>query len=299
MHKPFRDTAFRLIEAGHSPVPIVPGTKRPALAGWQRLCNAPLSPDEIERIARSPIAYGVGVALGFNGLVAIDVDTDDAEIVAAIRDAVMSTLGKAGSRGLTVFGRDPGGGFRTRHFAGMADILAHGSQTVLPPTPHPAGVMYRWMSPATLLDTPISALPIIDPDIADRLAATLAPWSTTLKPVRKPAQARLQPCVLSANERERQQRYAVAILARELPALASMASNTGRNQSAFRIVCRVGRWVHHGIIAQGQFVADVLDVCEHNGLVRDDGRKAVLATIASGLARSAGDTLPDLGARHG
>ena len=88
MHKPFRETALPLLAAGYSPIPIVPGTKRPALAGWQRLCDAPLSPDEIERFARSPIAYGVGVALGFNGLIAIDIDTDDAEIVAAIRQVL-------------------------------------------------------------------------------------------------------------------------------------------------------------------------------------------------------------------
>jgi hypothetical protein len=64
-------------------------------------------------------------------------------------------------------------------------------------------------------------------------------------------------------------------------------------------VCRVGRWSHHGIITPDRLTADVLDACERNGLVRDDGRKAVLATIASGLARSAADTLPELGARHG
>lgn len=88
MQRPFREIALPLLSAGYSPVPIVPGAKRPALAGWQRLCDAQLSPDEIESFARSPIAYGVGVALGFNGLIAIDIDTDDAEIVAAIREVL-------------------------------------------------------------------------------------------------------------------------------------------------------------------------------------------------------------------
>lgn len=211
----------------------------------------------------------------------------------------MSTVAKTGSRGMTVFGRDLSGNVRTRHFVGMADILAQGSQTVLPPTPHPAGVMYRWMSSATLLDTSIVALPIFAPDIADRLAAALAPWrGTTFDPARVPPQA-LQLRVLSANERERQHRYAVSILDRELPALASMAKNSGRNQAVFRLVCRVGRWVHHGVLSCGCLTADVLAACAANGLVLDDGRRAVLATIASGLAKSAGDTLPDLEARHG
>ena len=209
----------------------------------------------------------------------------------------MSIVAKTGSRGMTVFGRDPSGSIRTRHFTGIADILARGSQTVLPPTPHPAGVMYRWTSTATLLGTPIAALPIIGPDIADRLAAALAPWRTTPEPMPAPTRARLQPFVLSEKEKERQHRYAVTILARELPALASMASNTGRNQAAFRLVCRVGKWVHHGIITSDRLTADVMAACEANGLVREDGCKAVIATVASGLARSAADALPDLGGR--
>jgi hypothetical protein len=211
----------------------------------------------------------------------------------------MTRVEKTGRRGFTAFGRDPTGTIGTRHFAGRADILAHGAQSVLPPTPHPTGPLYRYTAGSTLLDTRMAALPIFAPDIADKLAAALAPWMTTPEPMPSPTRARLQPFVLSENERERQHRYAVTVLARELPALASMASNTGRNQAAFRLVCRVGRWAHHGIITPDRLTADVLDACERNGLVRDDGRKAVLATIASGLARSAADTLPELGARHG
>lgn len=211
----------------------------------------------------------------------------------------MTRVEKTGRRGFTAFGRDPTGTIGTRHFAGRADILAHGAQSVLPPTPHPTGPPYRYTTGSTLLDTRIAALPIFAPDIADKLAAALAPWRTTPELLPAPTRARLQPFMRSENERERQHRYAVTILARELPALASMASNTGRNQAAFRIVCRVGRWVHHGIIARDQFIAEVFDACERNGLVSDDGRKGVLDTIASGLARSAADTLPELGARHG
>lgn len=104
---------------------------------------------------------------------------------------------------------------------------------------------------------------------------------------------------LTDSEHERQLRYVQSILSRELPALASMQPNSGRNDAAFRLVCRVGRWVHAGIIARDQFIAEVLYACERNGLVIEDGRKSVLDTIASGLARSAHDTLPVLEARHG
>ncbi len=297
MQKPFLETALPLLDAGYSPVPIVPGTKRPGLSGWQRLCNAPLSPEEIKRFACSPNAYGVGVALGFNGLIAIDIDTDDAVIMAAFREILPSTVAKRGRRGCTVFGRDSSCTIRTWHFPGMVDILAHGSQTVLPPTHHPDGVLYYWTTSATLLNTSLSKLPNIAPDVGDQLAMTLAPWIEKATRWVQP-KAVAQPCVLSEHERKRQLRYANAVLARELTALAAMASNSGRNQTAFRIVCRAGRWAHHGIVSRDQLTADIVDACISNGLVRDEGRRAVLATINSALAKSVGDPLPDLGAQH-
>lgn len=299
MQKPFRETALPLLAAGYSPVPIVPGTKRPALAGWQRLCDAPLSPEEIERHARSPLGYGVGVALGCNGLIAIDVDTDDAAIMAAIREVLPTrTVAKIGRRGWTDLYLDPTGTIRTRHLAGHVDVLARGTQTVIPPTPHPTGGAYRWLGALTLLNTPLSGLPTIAPDIAERLATTLSPWFETAQrpaPVRPP----IRPCDLSEEERARQRRYLENIMACELPRLAAMVPNTGRNDAAYRLVCRIGRWAHHDIVPRDRLIADVLDACERNGLVLEDGRNAVLATIASALNKSAGDTLPDLGARRG
>ena len=304
MKSPFADFAEPLIAADYSPLPILPGTKRPALGEWQRLCNAQLSPDEIERFVRSPLAYGVGVALGFNGLIAIDIDTDDAAIVAAIRSAMpASIVAKRGRKGQTDFHRDPTEIIRARKVRGPAgmlvEILGPGNQTVIPPTSHPAtGQPYRWTTERWLDNTRVTDLPVIPPDIADRMAVVLRPWLE--KPprpalVRSPARA----SDLSVQDREQHRRYAAAILARELTALGSMAPNSGRNDAAFRLVCRAGRWAHHSIIPHDQLVADVFGACERNGLVRDDGCKAVLATIDSGLAKSAGDTLPELGARHG
>ncbi|OYW52049.1 MAG: hypothetical protein B7Y80_20745 [Hyphomicrobium sp. 32-62-53] len=57
MQKPFREIALPLLAGGYSPTPIVPGTKRPALAEWQRHCEALLSPHDIEGVARWPIAF--------------------------------------------------------------------------------------------------------------------------------------------------------------------------------------------------------------------------------------------------
>jgi hypothetical protein len=52
--------------------------------------------------------------------------------------------------------------------------------------------------------------------------------------------------------------------------------------------------MHHGIIASNELAGRILQACEHNGLIEDDGRSSILATITSGLRKSAGDCLPDL-----
>ena len=75
-----------------------------------------------------------------------------------------------------------------------------------------------------------------------------------------------------------------------------MAINSGRNWQVFRLVCRVGRWVHAGILSADRLTSEILDACLANGLVSEDGAGAVLATIESALRKSTSDTLPNLNA---
>ena len=74
----FRMFAEALLDAGYSPLPIVPGRKKPALREWSNFCAAPMTRGRIQDYgARWPRA-SLGVALGFAGVVALDVDTEDA-----------------------------------------------------------------------------------------------------------------------------------------------------------------------------------------------------------------------------
>ena len=213
----------------------------------------------------------------------------------------MSSVSKRGQKGRTDFYQDPTWTVRARKFLGtagmLAEILGPGNQTLLPPTPHPkTGEPYRYTTASTLECTAPVDLPVIPPDIAERLGITLAPWRKNQScklPMRPPTRA----SKLTDSDRMRHRRYAETILARDSNAIGAMASNSGRNIATYRLACRLGRWVHHGLIPQEQLIAAVFGACERNGLVRDDGRRAVLATIASGLAKSAGDALPDLGGR--
>ena len=208
------------------------------------------------------------------------------------------TVTKRGQRGRTVFWRDPSGSISTRHFPGIVDVLAHGSQTVVPPTPHPeTGLLYYWTTDATLLDASIARLP--------SLPATL-PTNSRQHPLpgskRRSVQHHNTSHCNDVSFRRANQNDSFAMSSdslRELAALAAMTCNSGRNQVAFQLVCRVGRWVHRSVISQDRLVYGVLRACECNRLVRDDGRRAVLATIASGLTKSADDALPDLETHHG
>ena len=42
------------------------------------------------------------------------------------------------------------------------EILSCGQQTVMPPSLHPEGVRYQWIKSDTLLNTPLSKLPVLD-----------------------------------------------------------------------------------------------------------------------------------------
>jgi len=180
--RPFGDHASRLIELGYSPLPILPASKAPALRGWQRHAVEPLSPDQLARFSRSPLTYGVGLACGYLGLVAIDVDSDDPAVLAALRPlAPRPIIAKRGKKGVTLFAR--GAGIVGRKFKGhgqskpLVEILARGQQTVVPPTLHPyACKPYEWLSGRTRLDTPIADLPEITRGWVDELGEALRPF---------------------------------------------------------------------------------------------------------------------------
>jgi hypothetical protein len=144
-----------------------------------------------------------------------------------------------------------------------------------------------------------SELAVIEAAHINELRNVSAVITGRAKRIAQPIRITSRPATaLGDDERDRHRRYAEAALRSALDALVAMPADSGRNLAAFRLACRFGRWVHHDILPADRFAADVLAACQSNGLVRDDGERSVLATIKSGLDRSANDTLPDLGAPH-
>ncbi|RVO55156.1 hypothetical protein CN090_04365 [Sinorhizobium meliloti] len=190
---PYARAGADLVDMGYHAIPVLPGSKRPGSMSygewygdmdWSRFCDR--LPTEVETSiwSRWPDA-GVCVALDHQ-LKVIDVDTDDADIRAAIEAVIPEPLvKKRGQKGYSAFYRGSEaiisrpfslilpGGYESR----IIDLLAHGRQTVLPPTIHPdIGAPYEWLTDDTLMDTPLEKLPELPDDIAARLEEALRPF---------------------------------------------------------------------------------------------------------------------------
>ncbi|MBR1131929.1 bifunctional DNA primase/polymerase [Bradyrhizobium iriomotense] len=169
---PFAQTAPSLIALGYSPLPILPpdvpklgAGKAPALSGWQKYCNEAPTSFFVAGYSRAP-AMGVGVATGFGGLVAVDIDGYDAIIDPILSVLPPAVVVKIGRKGLTAFYRSivpmKSRPYNDANGIRLLDFLSGGRQTVIPPSIHPdTGHPYYWWSDATLEDTPLEALPVL------------------------------------------------------------------------------------------------------------------------------------------
>ena len=289
-----------LITNGYSPLPIKPGEKRPAVSGWSRACANALSRCDLYRYAKSPLDYGLGVACGYGGLIAIDIDSDDPGVQKAVTAAIPgSRVGKRGLRGFTKFLQsvEPIKSAQIKAADGtvLVDVLASGRSCVLPPTPHPVtGRAYVWSDPEhTLFNKNVTDLPVIRADDIKAMLVALAPWRA--KPRSNPAPRPARPAApLSDIERRRYSALARASVDGAAADLGNMGKNTGRNHALFAVACRLGRYVQHGIISVEDLIDPLLAACTRNGLVGEDGPSAVIASINSGLARALNDPLPAL-----
>lgn len=177
---PFAATAPALIARGYSPLPILPGSKKPGtdslMKNWQEWCRKMPPPNAIASWSRYPDC-GVGVCLG-RGLICIDIDIEEA-VAPLLAILPPSPVQKKGRKGISLFYRGNtekirSKNFRTAERVGLVDLLAEGKQTVLPPSIHPdTGEPYYWWTDDTLQDLSLSDLPELPDNIADRIGEVL------------------------------------------------------------------------------------------------------------------------------
>lgn len=228
---PFAEFHDRLVELGYSPIPIIPGTKRPAIGQWSTACHEPFDEETREKFACSREPFGLGIALGFNDVVGLDLDVEDQDIVNALGSKLPTTpMKKRGAKGATGFFRLPNPvsrRFRDRNGRMLIEVLGPGCQTVLPPTQHPSGRSYEWIGQSSLLEVRADELPYLPGDIFTRIESALRSWL----PV-SPA-----PNAAAAPMRQRG-RYLDAVVRRRANELARTAEggrNAELNAAAYRL----------------------------------------------------------------
>jgi hypothetical protein len=192
---PFEQRAERLFERGYAVVPIIPGTKKPGflcnghwigLMAWSTRFNGRASrPQERAQWGRGDAGIGVLGGPPSQDLIGVDIDTEDADLLAAVLAELPPTpVKKTGAKGETRFYHGPGIASQSWTVAGkrVLDIIGAGKQTVLPPSIHPTGAPYRWLTPDTLEDLQPQDLPRLPSDIAERITAALAPFGYEAPP---------------------------------------------------------------------------------------------------------------------
>lgn len=188
----FAEYGWRLVERGISVVPIAPGTKRPgewsAEHGWRGMkdwtkYNTRFPTKTEMAIWETWPDAGLGVITGqLSNLTGIDKDYD----IENHNDALLALLPytpvkKRGEKGFTAFYQYNGERSCSFDVNGLRvlDVLSDGRQTVVPPTPHPSGCSYVWISEQTLEDL-VSAkdLPKLPDNFMQEVERVLAPLQT-------------------------------------------------------------------------------------------------------------------------
>jgi hypothetical protein len=163
----------KLFENGYSPIPAYFKGKNPCINDWQKFCETKPTEEQIETwnkdLHKNKINIGVacGGAKNENKLVVIDIDTDDKEFLNKLPP---SSVRRRGKKGEARFFRLPPDslGLDSRAFP-FLDILSNGRQVILPPSTHPEGMKYVWLTPDTLENTRIEELPILPNDFLDKI----------------------------------------------------------------------------------------------------------------------------------
>lgn len=170
--------ALQYLAKGYSVVPLAPKQKGPKLNGWTAYCNVLMDPDTAAKFIGNN--NNIGLALGpASGVCAVDIDTDDTEWLKKIEKILPeSPVKKRGAKGYTAFYQYnglPSKSVRNEEGTAGIDFLSIGKQTVLPPSIHPSGKEYTWVTPSTLLTFPKGKLPELSETVLDQLLALFRP----------------------------------------------------------------------------------------------------------------------------
>jgi hypothetical protein len=160
------------ISKGMSVIPDRYRSKMPAIKGWSDFCRRLPNEDEVNQwnqMESANIALCLGEA---SGIIAVDVDTNDEELLELIRENLdPSPYEKVGTKGFTRFYRwTPNHATTVFKHNGevLFELLSGGKKTTLPPSIHPSGSAYKWRD-AGLIDANVADLPLLSPYNLNRI----------------------------------------------------------------------------------------------------------------------------------
>ena len=169
----------KLYEMGYSPIPVTFKGKNPTLQAWQKFCDTRATIEQIEawneELHKGKI--NIGLACGpASGVIVLDIDTDDKDFLNKFPPSPVRRRGQKGEA--RFFKYSPR--ISSQSFP-LLDILSTGRQIVLPPSTHPAGMKYEWLTPDTLDSFDPKDLPVIDENELQAIIETLK--SVKTKPI--------------------------------------------------------------------------------------------------------------------
>jgi hypothetical protein len=294
-----RQAFFHLRSLGYSPIPMRRGAvRKPCIKSWSAYAKRQATDLEINQWIKLFPDCNVAVCCGYNGLCAVDID--DAGMIPSIAEILPNdTTGKRGSKGVTVFYRSV---IKTQIISvdkkAAVEFLSAGRLTTVPPSVHDGvGKLYSWVSPLRA----VTELPVLTQEMADAcfFAAQKRYGAQSCKTTAAPDRQTPDRQTPDRQTPDRQtpdpalRAYAQKTLENKWSDV-SAAPVGGRSMALFGAACALGRYVHHGVLAEDAVSIALMDACHKNGLLAEDGPDSISAQIDSGLKKAAGDGLPNL-----
>lgn len=153
-------------------------SKKPAISEWSTYCDRLPTLSEARMWAEELEESGIAVCLGqASGIVVLDLDTENQDILNEILHLLpKSPVEKFGSKGFSRFFRYMGDNTENLKINGdvILEILSTGKKCSIPPSMHPNGSEYRWVSDKTLLDVNVAELPVLPPALISHLQMKLS-----------------------------------------------------------------------------------------------------------------------------
>ena len=158
------DLALDYVNSGWSVLPVKPEEKRPFMTNWLQYNRMRATKETVENWFRNLSGAGVGVVTGkISNMVVLDVESYcKIPLEELLKKYPTQLYSKTGSGGYHLFYQYPTGVPKVANRVGIfegADLRADGGFIVLPPTIHPSGGRYEWISrgipgafPSSLLD---------------------------------------------------------------------------------------------------------------------------------------------------